>query len=111
MTVSAATALAPSPKPTVAPQADVDRFADGLEKAKERAREKAEEFESVFLSMFVKQMFSGIKTDGAFTGGSSEGIYREMMSEEYAKSIAKSGGIGLADHVYAEILKSQHIGQ
>jgi len=111
MTVSPATSLAPSPKPPITSQAAADRFATGLEQAKQRAREKAEEFESVFLSMFVKQMFSGIKTDGPFTGGSSEGLYREMMSEEYAKSIAKAGGIGLADHVYAEILKSQHIEQ
>ena len=54
-------------------------------------------------------MFAGIKTDGPFTGGSSEGIYRSMMSDQYAKTLAKSGGIGLADHMYAEILKAQHI--
>ena len=80
-----------------------------IAEAKAHARAKAEEFESVFLNTFVEQMFQGIKTDGPFTGGSSEGIYRSMMSQEYAKSLAKSGGIGLADHVYAEILKAQQI--
>lgn len=73
------------------------------------AREKAQEFESVFLQTFVEQMFAGIKTEGAFTGGSAEGIYKSMMSEEYAKTISRNGGIGLADHMYAEILKAQHI--
>ena len=59
--------------------------------------------------MFVEQMFSGIETEGPFTGGSAEETYRSMMSQEYAKSLASNGGIGLADHVYAEILKGQEI--
>ncbi len=76
---------------------------------RDNVRTQAEEFESVFLHMFVEQMFSGIETEGPFTGGSAEGTYRSMMSQEYAKSLASNGGIGLADHVYAEILKAQHI--
>lgn len=88
--------------------ASADRQAD-IEARKQNARSKAEEFESVFLKTFVEQMFAGIKTDGPFTGGSAEGIYRSMMSDQYAKTLAKSGGIGLADHMYAEILKTQHI--
>jgi Rod binding domain-containing protein len=54
-------------------------------------------------------MFSGIKTDGPFGGGHAENVYRSMMSQEYAKSISKSGGVGLADHIYREILAKQHI--
>ena len=80
-----------------------------IENAKAHARSQAQEFESVFLHMFVEQMFAGIKTEGPFTGGHAEDTYRSMMSEEYAKTIANSGGIGLADHIYAEILKAQHI--
>ncbi len=75
----------------------------------DHARAQAEEFESVFLNMFVEQMFAGIETEGDFTGGSAEETYRSMMSQEYARAIAKNGGIGLADHVYAEILKAQQI--
>jgi len=85
-----------------------DRQAE-IDARKQNARSQAEEFESVFLKTFVEQMFAGIKTDGPFTGGSSEGIYRSMMSDQYAKTLAKSGGIGLADHMYTEILKAQHI--
>lgn len=86
-----------------------DERAADIETRRQQARAKAEEFESVFLNTFVEQMFSGIKTEGPFTGGSSEDIYRSMMSEQYAKSISKSGGIGLADHIYSEILKAQQI--
>ena len=34
-----------------------------------------------------------------------------MMVEQYGKSIARSGGIGIADSVEREILKLQEIGQ
>jgi len=74
---------------------------------REEARAVAEEFESVFLSTMLDTMFSGIKTDGYFGGGHAEGIYRSMLNQEYAKAITRSGGIGIADQVYAEILRTQ----
>ena len=73
------------------------------------ARAAAEAFESLFLSQFVEQMFKGIATDGPFSGGSPEGHYRSMLNEQMAKALARSGGIGLADVVYKEILKFQEV--
>ena len=82
--------------------------ASGSQEAlKIRARRAAEDFEAVFLNTFVEQMFSGLKTDGPFGGGQSESIYRSYLSQEYATEIARSGGVGLADQVYSEILKLQ----
>lgn len=74
-----------------------------------QARETAESFEAVFLSQMLEHMFSGIKTDGMFGGGYSEGIYRSMMNEQYAEAMTKSGGIGIADAVYRQILKMQEV--
>jgi Rod binding domain-containing protein len=71
------------------------------------AREVAEEFEAVFLNTILETMFSGVKTDGMFGGGHSESMYRSMMNQEYASAIAKSGGIGIADDLYEEILRVQ----
>lgn len=72
-----------------------------------QARDKAEEFEAVFLAMFIEHMHAGVETDGPFGGGSAEETYRSMLSQEYGGSIARSGGIGIADTVYSEILKAQ----
>ena len=33
--------------------------------------------------------------------------YRSMMVSEYAKLVTKSGGIGLSDQIYRELLKMQ----
>ncbi len=73
----------------------------------QKAFDKAQEFEAVFLTTFVEQMFSGLDTDGLFGGGHAEKTYRSMLSQEYGRSIAESGGIGITDQVYSEILKAQ----
>jgi flagellar protein FlgJ len=70
-------------------------------------RQTAEDFEAVFLSQMLQPMFQTVPTDGPMGGGPAEQIYRGMMVDEMGKSIAKSGGIGIADSVYREMLKMQ----
>ncbi len=43
-----------------------------------------------------EQMYTGIDGDGPFGGGGASGVWRSFMTQEYAKSFAKSGGIGIA---------------
>ncbi|MPZ39956.1 MAG: chemotaxis protein chel [Rhizobiales bacterium] len=71
-----------------------------------RAREQAVEFEAVFLNNMFSQMFTGIDGDGPFGGGKA-GIWRSFLTDEYSKSFAKAGGIGIADHVYRALLNQQ----
>ena len=71
------------------------------------ARKTAQEFETSFLTTMLEQMWTGIEAEAPFGGGHAEKVYRSMIVGEYAKSIAASGGIGMADHVYREILSAQ----
>ena len=71
------------------------------------AKRTAQEFEGVFLSQFLSQMFDGISADGPFGGGQGEMMFRSLMLDEYGKQIAAQGGIGLADAVTRELLKTQ----
>lgn len=73
----------------------------------EKIRDAAQEFEAVFISQMIKPMFEGISTEAPFGGGNAEEMYRSLMIDEYGKSIAKSGGIGVADQVMREMLKMQ----
>ncbi|MBL4601481.1 MAG: rod-binding protein [Emcibacteraceae bacterium] len=73
------------------------------------ARRAADEFEAIFISQMLKSMSVGIKTDGPFGGGQSEEIYRDLMNEELGKTMSKSGGIGMSDAIYREILKNQEV--
>jgi Rod binding domain-containing protein len=74
-------------------------------------RDQAVELEGVFLNTLVSQMFSGIKTDGAFGGGFAEETWRSMQAEQYAQQLAETGGIGLADQLVAEMLRIQEQNQ
>lgn len=67
----------------------------------------AKEFEASFLTAMLEQMWTGIEAEAPFGGGHAEKVYRSMVVGEYAKSISAAGGIGIADHVYREILSAQ----
>lgn len=88
--------------------ASAAKAADGPQSAVQaRAKKAAEEFEATFLSTLIEGMFAGLKTDMPGGGGKSEKMYRSMMAGEYAKEISAKGGLGIADHVYREILAVQ----
>ncbi|MFC1674115.1 rod-binding protein [Pseudomonadota bacterium] len=36
-------------------------------------------------------------------------MWRSLMVDEYGKSVAKSGGIGIADQVLAQMIKLQEV--
>lgn len=77
--------------------------------APSKAREAAESFEAFFISQMLANMFSGIETDPLFGGGQGETVFRSLMIDEYGKSIASSGGVGIADSVLREIVRLQEI--
>ena len=75
----------------------------------QKMREAAQEFEAVFLSQMLKPMFEGMSSAAPFGGGPAEDMYRSLMVDEYGKSIAKAGGIGIADQVMREMIKLQEV--
>ncbi len=72
-----------------------------------RAKSAAQDFEAVFLNQMFQHMFTGIDGEGPFGGGVGVSIWRSFLTEQYAKSFAKSGGVGLADHVYRSLMTHQ----
>ena len=76
-----------------------------------KARTNAVDFEAVFLNSMFSQMFTAIEGEGPFGGGNNgAGVWRSFLSEEYSKSFAKAGGIGIADHVYRSLIAQQEAG-
>lgn len=70
-------------------------------------RETAEDFEAFFLAQVFSQMFQGVETDPLFGGGAGEEIFQSLMIQEYGKSVAQNGGIGIADSVMRELIAMQ----
>ncbi len=73
----------------------------------EKARAQARDFEQVYLSTMFNQMFAGLDTSGPFHGGFAEETWRGMLVDKFAGEVARSGGVGIADAVYRDLIQIQ----
>ena len=71
-----------------------------------KARAAAEDFEAVFLNSMFSEMFTGVDGKGPFDGPGTA-IWRSMLTDQYARSFAKAGGVGIANDVYRSLLAQQ----
>ena len=69
----------------------------------------ANEFEAQFISQMLENMFATSPVNEELGGGEGEEMFRSLMVDEYGKLIARSGGIGVADHVKRELIKLQEV--
>ena len=87
------------------------QLADALTKispeAQKKTRAKAQEFEAVFLNSMFSQMTSGIKGEGPFGDTVGTGVWRSMLTDEYSKSFAKAGGVGISNEVFRSLILQQ----
>ena len=98
--------IAPPPSGNVvAPRPQIARHSDGT--PVDKARRAAEQFESFFVGRMLDQITSEQPTDGPFGGGHAEKVFRGLLNEQYAVNVTRSGGLGIADSVYGEILAIQ----
>jgi Rod binding domain-containing protein len=66
--------------------------------------DQCQEFESIFVKMMLKEMRKTVdKSDSLISGGFAEDIYRDMLDDEYAKSMSKTARFGLADLLYRQL--------
>jgi flagellar protein FlgJ len=72
-----------------------------------KIKETAQKFEASFLSVMMQSMTAGMKTPEIGGGGAGEDMFKSLLSEEMAKQVVKSGGIGVAATIQKEMLKMQ----
>jgi flagellar protein FlgJ len=73
----------------------------------EKAMQTARDFEAVFLADAFKIMYQGVAIDPLSGDDNSNQSWREILVDEYAKSFAARGGIGLAAPIARELLAIQ----
>lgn len=81
--------------------------AKNLSGANDKAMQAAQDFEAVFLNSMFGQMFTAMDGEGPFGGDKSTGVWRSFLTDEYAKSFAKKGGVGIAPDVYRTLMAQQ----
>ncbi len=69
----------------------------------------AQDFEAQFLSQLLSSMFSTVDLKAGLGGSESEETYQSLMINEYGKTIARAGGIGVADQIKRTMLKMQEV--
>lgn len=74
---------------------------------KAAAQKTARDFEAVFIGQMTQLMMESVPTDGEFSGGHGEEMFRGVLAEKLGTAIAKRGGIGLAPKVMEQIIKLQ----
>ena len=75
--------------------------------AQQKAKTTAQDFESVFLNSMFQQMFADVKGDGPLGNTTGTGPWRSMLTDEYAKGISKSGGVGISGDVFRTLIMQQ----
>jgi Rod binding domain-containing protein len=85
-----------------APIAGGPAAASGPAGSIDHLRDVAQEFEAVFLAQVLAQLNPG-------QGGDEQTPFHDMFNDELAKLISRSGGVGVADAVLKEMLKSQEV--
>jgi flagellar protein FlgJ len=72
-----------------------------------KAKAKAQDFEAVFLNQMFSHMTSGLNGEGPFGNTPGTGVWRSMLTEQYSKSFAKAGGVGISNDVYRTLIIQQ----
>ncbi len=78
-------------------------------KIKGKAKVAAQNFEAMFLNSMFQQMYTGMDGEGPFGGSGALKVWRSLLTDQYAKTFAKNGGVGIAAHVYDALLKQQGV--
>lgn len=71
----------------------------------DRLRAAAEEFESVFLAQTMREMLSSASSSSS----EAENPFSSMLQDEYAKTIARRGGLGIAQAIIRNIPQGEII--
>ena len=99
-----------NPVPSYNGHPDYD-LANALKKVSPQAQAKAKstatDFEAMFINQMFSQMTSGLQGDGPYGSTEGTGVWRSMLTEQYSKSFAKAGGVGISDEVYRSLILQQ----
>ncbi|WP_273038836.1 rod-binding protein [Tepidanaerobacter syntrophicus] len=90
---------------------EAESFVSNIDKLKDKKsddedlREVCQQFESIFLNYLLKSMRDTVPDGGMFKKGIAFDIVQSMHDSALSEEIAKSGGIGLAEQLYAQLSK------
>lgn len=67
----------------------------------------AQDFEAFFAGLVFDEITAELEPDPLTGGGQAEGMFRSLLNQEYGKSVARTGSLGIADIVQRQLLQLQ----
>ena len=81
--------------------ADTERNLTGAQEGElKKLRQASQDFEAIFIKMMLDAMRKTVPKGGIIDGGMAEEIFEDLLYEERAKIMAKTGSLGLADLIF-----------
>ena len=68
-----------------------------------KLRQACADFESIFIYFILKSARKSIPENGLLESSHESKIYKSMLDEQMAQSVAKGGGMGLGQLLYEEL--------
>jgi Rod binding domain-containing protein len=87
----------------------VDELAEDGGKARKdlEIKKSATQFEALLLQQMMKEMWNAVPKDGMLSGSREEELFRDMLNETLASSVAEQQSVGIKDIVMKEMQKRQ----
>jgi Rod binding domain-containing protein len=86
----------------------VNGIANALDPAKAKIKKQSDDFETMFLEQMTDKLFATTGEEGPLgENGTGGGVYRSMMTQEYARQIQRAGGVGLSSQIMSQMLQVQ----
>jgi peptidoglycan hydrolase FlgJ len=77
-------------------------------KGSDPVRKTADDFETMFLEQSFDRLTSEAGAEGPLgENGTGGAVYRSMLSGALAKEVVKTGGVGISDQIYKQMLQLQ----
>jgi peptidoglycan hydrolase FlgJ len=100
--------MTPLSAPGLSPKQTTNQIQPGAPAGKDpKIWAAAQEFEAVLLGEFANLMVAMPQSEEPFGGGHGEEVWKGQLATQMGIAMARRGGLGLADHVYGEMLRLQ----
>lgn len=82
-------------------------FSSKATASKDKVEKAAKDFEAVFMAQMLKPMWEGVETDGMFGGGAGEDVMKDLLVQEYGKSMVRNDKHGLSPAIMDAMIRMQ----
>lgn len=62
-----------------------------------------QDMESIFIAKMLKEMRATVPKNEWLSGGFAEDIFKDMLYDEYSKSMSKTSSFGISDMMYKQL--------